>query len=142
MLRFYRFNKNYEGISKLKEIKPNDIFYIKHQWFRDLCFYRGFEYSLFHPFLNWLDNKYNRYLDSKTFYIISRKKSTLQSDAEWILHKRYFYRYVDGVFKEKERMWSRTLTNLMLHFDEGREVYEIQDEEEINKFLYMKELVS
>jgi len=134
MSELYRLCKNVKGANSLKEIKPNDIFYIKHQWFRDVCFFHSF-YS------KWLDNIYNNYLDNKTFYIIRRKNIQCHT-VEWLIHKRHLHLYVDGVFKEKERIWSRVLTHLILHFDEEREVYELTSQEEINRFLYMKELVS
>ena len=130
MSELYRLCKNVKGANSLKEIKPNDIFYIKHQWFRDVCFFHSF-YS------KWLDNIYNNYLDNKTFYIIRRKNIQCHT-VEWLIHKRHLHLYVDGVFKEKERIWSRVLTHLILHFDEEREVYELTNTKKVMEFLKNK----
>lgn len=121
----------------MKRIYPNNIFYIKHLRFRDLLFYRGFEYSLLHPLLDWIQHKYNKFLDNKTYYVISGSFEFIYDNEHT-----YTYTYRDKVRMYKEKRYSGMLTNLLVHFDTvGDEVYEINESEK-ESFLVMRELVS
>ena len=142
-----------KGVNRVViEIKPDDIFYIKHQWFRDLCFYRDFKSISYQYGINeWLDNKYNNHLNNKTYYVVQKHISTGELGTEWLYHKGEIARYTNGVYRESYTRRLKMLTELMMHFDKNSEekdkewyrtVYELKSDEEIDKFLYMKELIS